>query len=328
MNTDSKKERLLWVDSIKAIAVIWIFFTHYLVYSDKSLPLLSEVLYGVTGKYAVAFFAVFVGFFASKIPKSGDNVLKRIFNRYLQFSVPLLIVTSISFVIYRLINECTLSGFAVLKEICKESFIFQSGELCPQAWCIIDFFIASVTIYITAKLKYRVFIWTALSVIFGFIGYVWVSVCLFGAILYEICERLPKKEKNKNEKIMFGIVKLFLFVFAVVIIRFPESIITYLLDGISAAIIVFVCLKTPRIQKILSFKPLSKTGAFSFELFLVHVVIYVLTDYVLKKTPIAQLSENAYFWLSLLVSLILILGISYLFSKLLKSKPMNSIYLK
>lgn len=97
---DMKESRIGWIESLKLLASLLVFTTHFLaefkgewlVYWGK-----GQILYGVSGKLAVSFFFLMAGFFAMKANK--DNTWKYITKRYVRFVVPIFLIEIIMFLL-------------------------------------------------------------------------------------------------------------------------------------------------------------------------------------------------------------------------------------
>lgn len=328
----TSKNRMLWIDSLKAIAVSWIFLTHFIQSSFLNWGINfswgtigSKILYGISGKYAVSFFCVFLGYLAAQ--SKNKSIVDRIVHRYLQFCIPLLLVSSLQYVIYYFQNSVSKRDVFLIPSI---SFLFESNMLCAQAWCISFFFSASVIIYLLNEKKHRILFMLFLSVLFLFYQRLWISICLFGAIIYHVSQlsffKNFIKQMSKN-KLLFSALKICLLVVAYLIIRFPENDTTYLLDGVSASIILLVCLYSPLIQKILSFPSLlHKTGFISFEIFLLHPMFYCLTNNLIFSRIKYDPNSRLTFLFAFVFAYLTVWLFAYLMSKLLKSKYIKKIY--
>lgn len=325
-------DRMYWIDSIKLLAISWIFFTHFCVSARDSLEITfdwgkygSWLLYGITGKYAVAFFCVILGYFASKSKAqfSSDRVL----NRYFQFCIPLLIVSSLQYLFFFIEHSVSLREIILIPRMC---FLFQSSKLCSPAWCMPFFFTASIIIYLLNSKKHRILIMSFLAVLFLATDLIWISICLFGALIHYAAQ-LPfvirALEKLNKHMILFSAIKILLLVFSYLIIRFPENNTTYILDGISASVVFIVCLNSEIIQKVLSLSSMfCKAGRYSFEIFLLHTFVYLATNQYLFSRISHSFHPTLVFWLAFVVAYIFTLICAYGLSKLINSKNVKRIY--
>ncbi len=317
-NDISGKGRLIWIDGIKFLLAFLVFFTHMSAMLSIDLGVFGQVFYGFTGKYAVAGFSVILGFFANKTAKSNSDLSIRILRRYVQFVFPLLIVTGMTSIIYALLNIERNSILIALNRILTESFLVGENSYCPQAWCIKDFFIASLIIYVLSGKRYRNVIWVLLFIILTLAGKVWIAVCLLGAILKEIHVSTNKKLPFEKYGVLFSLLKVSLIAFSFMIIRFPENLITYLFNGISAALLLWICLNSSVLKRILSVRILSAGGKISFEFFLVHIGVYNVTKFVMDLFLSDSVSHNILVWIIVLASFCISAGLAYMLSLLTK----------
>ena len=125
----SRKERISWVDGLRTWLAFCVFFIHMCSEYSLKWGILDQILYGFTGKYAVAFFAIMLGFFAHKPDNNASDLSSKIIRRYIQFSMPLFLVTSFTFVIYYLLNiEKTGVYDAIIQIIKERGVIGRSGQ--------------------------------------------------------------------------------------------------------------------------------------------------------------------------------------------------------
>lgn len=255
MENKETKNRILWIDGIRALAALWIFYTHYEADCGFNSEIVNAIFYGISGKFMVAVLCVLLGYFASKELTKSKTVAQKILNRYLQFAIPLLFITTLQVLINFLVNGIPIN-IDVIKQIGYESLLFRTGDLCSQAWCISDFFIATILIYITSNKKHSLVIYTAWFVLLCVLGKVWIAICFLGAFVRLFSVWFDKNRdkifKNKRRMIL-QIIKIVMLCVSLLIIRFPECNKTFLLGGISASMILIVCLNSVILQKILSF---------------------------------------------------------------------------
>ena len=317
-NTDNGKIRLFWVDGLKCLLAFLVFFTHMSVLLSIDLGKYEQIFYGISGKYAVAVFAVILGFFANNSTSSNSDLSVKILRRYFHFVFPLLMVTSATSIIYVLSRIEEINVWGALKHILKESFLLGENSYCPQAWCLTDFFIASLIIYVFSGKRYRNAIWVLIFLLLTLGGKIWIAVCLLGALLKEIHVFTDKELPFRKTGFLFSLLKISLIAFSFTIIRYPENSITYLFDGISATLMLWVCLNSSVLKRLLSANILSACGKISFEFFMVHIEAYYITIFVLDALFTNTIPYDIQILITVIVTLCISVVLAYSLSLLTK----------
>lgn len=326
INTVNGEDRLLWADGLRTWLALSVFFLHVCTEFSVKWGILDQILYGFTGKYAVAFFAIMLGFFAHRPGSTSSDLSVKILRRYIQFSLPLLFVTGTSAIIYVALKINGTDAFDAAIQVAKESFLFGTNVYCEQAWCIRDFFIASIIVYVLTNKQNRCMLFALLYTVLTLIGETWVAICLLGALIKEAYIFVENTKVIGRHKILFTVIKILSLLFSFLIIRFEESDLTYLYNGISAAIVFWVLLNSSILKKVFSIIILTACSKYSFELFLVHLTVcYILRPLIMYSLQ-NVIPHNVLVWISILVIFIVSAVLSVLLSLVTKkiSKSLDS----
>ena len=323
------KKREAWIDVLKGLALIWIFFVHYT--NEYMKPIIDKIYYGklsfimkgFSGKFAVALFAVILGYLAAKKAEKIVSVSNYILKRYLQFAIPLLVVSTVT-----AIGLYAVAGIGTFKEqlvtILKESLLFSGNSLCPPAWCLVNFLQASVIIVVTANKKYTTYIQLLCVLVFYLCSglFVWTACCIVGALLFRLQKYVLQNNEQKIVKLILNpIFKVILIALSILVIQRDEGPTTFLLDSFACCAVVFVILGSDSLKKILSIKPLAAFGRVSMEFFLIHVAAYTFVHWVMYKFIGESMSAIGFYLVSMLVAFAASVAVSLAFNWLLKTKP-------
>ncbi len=303
------KDRKNYFDGLKYISIFIIYFSHFIVFFHPEYvklwiePPFSFLIRGITGKYSVAILGVCLAYFAYGSKEINASVY--FLRRYFYFLASGLLINTIIAVLTKLLPydqlyNSGLSGLAGMSttsmvwEVLRESLLL-GRNIYPTFWCMSSFFGASVFAYLAGRAEVKTvgivvgILWFWLS------GQVWVAICLLGCIYKIIADNTELKRL-----LSYWPVRIIWSAFALLIIRRNESVFTYLLDGISAVMILGVVDNSPVLQKVLSAKFLSWGGKNVMGIFLVHVPVYVcLGTWLFRITSF--LSYSVSFCLSLIV---------------------------
>ena len=287
------KERTLWVDSCRFFAIFVIMCTHFLAaFFPGALSLWEEgaiswLLYGLTGKFSVAFFFVLLGYFASRSAKfSLPGFLRYSVKRYLHFAFFVFVCTAIYIAAcygctwlfhspgddaQRVISD----GFGYnLVCLLRDSLLFEdnyNGTL----WCLQQLFIASLVCralgYIPGQLGFNKRLGIALVLMAALLlinaDYcVWICAAVLGWVLRLVTER----EGNTPRSV---IILALIAALLLIKIRMAECVLQYAMQALAAALLIFAQFKLPKVQRILSHKPFPWLGGISMGLFVVHTPI-------------------------------------------------------
>lgn len=320
---EKTKTRMPWVDSLRAIAAVWIFIVHYIdaympalfVYWEKGQPFC-----GITGKLGVAVFSVLLGYFAVSGNYKNRPLSSYVVKRYLQFSIPLFIVC------IPMAALLWLTGSAEIGELFKaligESIFFVQDYpvLCPPAWCMGDFMLASVILAVLRGRKHSVPAIGAVCFLCLIFGYVWTAACLLGALVYYLNAALAAADEKLRRIVFSRPVKLILLVYFFILIRREESYLCYIIDALACAAMLLVFLNSPRLQRLLSFGPAAKLGGVSFEIFLLSDLVYIVIHAICERLLSGFMPTLPLFWLGMGLSAVAIVLCAFLLHRLLNTK--------
>ncbi len=283
------KERTLWVDSCRFFAIFVIMCTHFLAeFFPGALRLWEEglsswLLYGLTGKFSVAFFFVLLGYFASRSASfSPGKFLRYGVKRYIHFAffvfASTLIYIAACYGCTWLFHSPGESALRVISDglgyniiyLLRDSLLFEDNYNATL-WCLQQLFIASLLCRALGYLPKHmgaaaaVFVMAVLMIISP--AYcVWICAAVLGYIL-----RLVNELQLKVSR---GIIVVSLLIALLLIkIRLPEGALQYSMQAVAAGLLVFAQFNMPGVQKLLSFRPFPWLGGISMGLFVVHTPI-------------------------------------------------------
>ena len=282
-----KNHRLAWMDGMRGLAILWIVFVHFVTIftpnETADFPgLLGLVLFGISGKLAVAGCSVIMGYFASKPVSADKKIWKYSLRRYLSFVVHILLIEGAYLLLTRI---PALNGYALrcvpelrqplsqlLPVYLADAFLFKA-QLIPTFWCVASFVLGSILAFALAKLSGNLPLWLRSLICAGVIAALiwldctWLAIALMGWALRLLLEwEIPFRRHA-----LFG---LALLAFVPWMIRRGECPQTYLLDGAAAVLVLYVFAQWNWVQKLLSFRPLSGLGVITLELFMLHVPLF------------------------------------------------------
>ena len=290
-------KRAEWIDSCRFFAIFVIMVTHFLGKVSPAalelweIPPSSWLLYGLTGKFSVAFFFVLLGYFASKPATfSFSSISRYTVRRYLQFAF-YIFVTSIVFVcgsycvtwVFHSSDEYVMRVLSDglkynLIYLMRDAFLFEDNYNATL-WCMQQLFLASIICrligYIPKKVPAALRILSVLFLISVLMFYnadfcVWICAALLGyflRIILEICEA---------RHILQSRLQLFFSAFAALVfikLKMPESVVQYWLQSLAAFMLIYVQFNLPAVQRLLSKAPFPQLGGISIGLFVVHTPV-------------------------------------------------------
>ncbi len=293
------KERSQWVDSCRFFAIFVIMCTHFLAefYPDAlrhwEEGALSWLLYGLTGKFSVAFFFVLLGYFAAKpaVFSPGAFITYSI-RRYVQFAFYILLCGA-AFIIagYGLTWLFHMPGGTVqrlmadgakynLIYMLRDGLLFEANYN-DTLWCMQQLFLASLLCrmlgYLPRRLGLMRLIPAAAAMLLLMLldgeFCVWICAALLGYILRLCLEDMERKGSQPRSifLLLMGLLALLL-----IKIRMAESVLQYCMQSVSALLLIFVQFYLPPVQRLLSSKPFPWLGGISMGLFVVHTPINAL----------------------------------------------------
>ncbi len=302
--TQTDRDRLTYFDSIKAIAVIWVFITHYVSiicpqYFDlwDTRPY-SYILFGITGKLAVAALGNLMCMFAFR--SSEENAFRYIISRYLYFVMAgmLINILYIAFGIY--------SSPISIPELLRVSLLMED-DLFPTFWCMRPFFAASVLAYLNGRNKSGIILIITQILLLWAMGCDWTSICMMGCLILPL-------DNNPQIKSLFRsrIIRMIILVAIFVLQKRPENTLTYYIYGITSLLFLIIVINSLTMQRVFQApRLLGRIGKYTMSIFLIH-------SFVLKTFGKAALSLLGEGKIHLLIVLITSLAMIIVFAIILQ----------
>ncbi len=297
MESDNTEKRKEYLDTIKFCSIFIIIVTHFIemfrpeYFSFWSTMPAGLILYGVSGKLGVAVLGVLMCYFAMEAKE--DHPLRYFFKRYAYFLAAGLFVNAVYYVFQIASTPFNLRYFLAVS-------VSLGDGIFSTFWCMRSFLAASCIAYLNGKYHVSAKI-ILLEILLLFLGiWDWTAICLLGSLAWNLL---------RNERISAIMskwyVKVVLLFFVFIAIKRPEDQVTYYLDGLSAMIFLMVTECSRTMRAILN-KPkgMKYLGKYTMTLFLLHPSIFHLIG--------TSLFSTKYFYPSLLVSFIVVFGISTL----------------
>jgi peptidoglycan/LPS O-acetylase OafA/YrhL len=275
---------------------------------------------------AVAFFCVFLGYFAAGSAyrqSTAQYVIKR-YRRFFQY----LALANAAFVIINIImRQLGLPGtifgpqfslWELLTSYASDTAFF-TYRLVPTYWCMFDFFIGSIAAFIFAEvcrdkpLKISLLIFSLAGLMFFYAsGQVWVADCLLGGLLFLLVR--ADLAMGKHPLLLIALLACAPRFYR----DFSESYATYLFYGLSSAMFLYAVFNSVPLQRLLSWKWSAYLGSITFELYLVHPLIMQLVSAAFIRPFRGLLPEGQVFILALLMNAALCLAAALAFHRVVK----------
>lgn len=290
-------KRSEWIDSCRFFAIFVIMVTHFIAAVKPDVLLLWEsppsswLLYGLTGKFSVAFFFVLLGYFASKPEKfNPSSFASYALRRYLQFSFYIFLCTIFfiggSYIVTWLFHTPESAVLRVISDgfryniiyLLKDALLFEDNYNATL-WCMQQLFTASLICKCFAfipeiisryfRTAIALFVILLLMIIDASF-FVWVCAGIMGYILRLVLEQLNEMDFSHDKALA-----LICFVLALVLIKYKleEGILQYSLQSVAAFLLILAQFQMPSVQKLLSCSPLPWLGGISMGLFVAHTPI-------------------------------------------------------
>lgn len=188
------------------------------------------------------------------------------------------------------------------------------GEIFPTFWCMRAFLLASFIAYLNGRFgSYNVKILFVELVLLWFVGWFWTFICLLGCFV----PILLNKEIITD---LFGksIVQLISLMTIFLLIKRDECVSTYVIDGISAVILLIVTENSRWLSYILCHLKFSAMcGKYTMSIYLVHCLIFLTLGKWLFSIGYFESSSRNDFFLVMVVCMMIILLIAIVLQKLL-----------
>ncbi len=296
MNANDTIKRKDYLDAVKFLAIFVIALTHFIdMFDPRYFSLWEEMptsflLNGVSGKLGVAVLGVLMCYFATNSKE--ENPIRYFFRRYAYFFVAGLLI-NIAYLLTGL-SEVPFN----LQYLLAVSFSL-GDQIFPTFWCMRAFLAASCISYINGRFGAGVKTVLLELVILYFVAYDWTAVCLLGSLVALLL-------KNEKVKALFGkvYVKMIICILIFLMVKRPESRMTYYVDGIASMLFLTVGECSATLRKILGkCGPLSYLGKCTMPLFLLHPLVFSLVGTALFSTK--------YFYPGLWISFLLVFVICW-----------------
>jgi len=321
-----------WIDACRFFAIFVIMFTHFLAtFSPSTLTLWETMptrllLGGLTGKMAVAFFFVLLGYFAS-VPRAfdGRGFARYALRRYGQFAF-FVLVTTLCYVLgaYGVTWLFHLARSGVLRVISdgprynllytlRDAFLFEANYN-DTLWCMRQLFLASLLCRLLGYLPERAGAAGRLLPALGLIlcavlagsQWVWLGTAALGYVLRLALLYAKQHPRLTSPGVLFGI-----FLFAVVCIKLPldegeRATELYAAQSVGCFALLFVLFHLPRLRRLFEAHPFPWLGRISMGLFVVHTPVNAL----LESSVFALFTRRAPQALTLPVTFLLSFGLS------------------
>ena len=288
-----------WIDACRFFAIFVIMATHFLAtFRPEALALWERMpsrllLGGLTGKMAVAFFFVVLGYFASA-PRSFDarSFAAYALRRYGQFAFFVFAVTLCYIVgCYGVTWLFHLAEGEVLRAISdgprynliyllRDAFLFENNYN-DTLWCMRQLFIASLLCRLLGYLPERLntaarFLIAAAVILCAVLlgsRWVWLGTAALGYVLRLLLERAKDRPRLRSPAALW-----LLFLAAVALIKAPVSeetrpLLLYSLQSVGTFLLLFVLFHADFAQRLLAARPFPWLGRISMGLFVAHTPI-------------------------------------------------------
>lgn len=181
------------------------------------------------------------------------------------------------------------------------------SEIFPTFWCMRAFLLASSIAYLNGMFCYDniYFLFIELAVLW-FVGWYWTFICLLGCFVPILL----------NKDIITGlfgrpIVQLICLMTLFLLIKRDECISTYIIDGISAVILLIVIDNSRWLKFILCRLKFSAMGKYTMSIYLVHNLIYFTLGKWLFSIGSFESSYGNDFFFVMVVCMMTILPIAF-----------------
>lgn len=273
-----EKERYDYIDTLRLCSILFIVLSHfdgecfsYLTGISMMQTHLSKdgrlglLMYGWTGKYALALLCVISGFLtAMKYARRKEcDVGEFIITRYFRLMLPVMANCFLFGIVLKVIGEpVNVSAYL------KTSVIPGWSEANRNLWCIGSFLIGNILICLICYLQEygfrRMALYIGLLLLLVLLGDVWLAATVAGGFCFEIALRLKQSGLVGNWWLL-GIVPM-----VWILPRGEESTVMYYRDIAAAVLIMtaFYCL--PVLQRLFACKFLKPLKKCCYSLFIVH----------------------------------------------------------
>lgn len=260
--------------------------------------LLNLLLYGWTGKYALAILCVISGFIITfSVDDKTTTPPSFIVKRYFRLMIPCMLVTiilaAIAFISHQQIS---------IRSVIASCFWPGIDSINPHFWCIDEFLIGSLIISLIVPALYKhsvntkLLIMLIISCLLILVGQLWVGACIIGSACYYAYKM------NESKQIINNIIRVLMIAMIWWLKRdVYEDIsdITYIRNIIGAFLLILMISTTPILRNFLT-RISPRISKYSYSLFLCHYITFVPASYLLSKLS----SNSVNMWLCYVVVLV------------------------
>lgn len=282
MDKAATSARIAWIDVARCCACMWVYTTHFYaalgqghIFPIWNSAMVSTLRYGITGKLAVCFFCVLLGYFAARKADTDEPAAYYLCKRYAQLAVPTLIASACVLLCARLWH----TGYYVyvptvhtLKNLVKAALLLRS-DLLDTLWCMRDLFLGSLLGFAFTRLRLPCWLQLLLAIVLLYENVVWLGACVLGSVLYALLKRTQVGQWAIWKH--WG-VQLAICAAAVWVIRRPESITAYKLGSLASFAILFALFNNRRLNRQRPGKhdgALAALGASALWFYCLHVIV-------------------------------------------------------
>ncbi len=228
-------------------------------FGQRNLILFFE---GLTGKLATVVLGVVMCALARG--SSETNTIIYIIKRYLYFMMSGAIMN----VLFISLDYLRGRGSIDIYEFFRVTLLL-GDKYFVTFWCMRAFFTASVMAYINGKSNSSSLTILAQILLLWLIGLDWVAICMMG------CLAMSMLENGKVASFLrYRAVKIFACIAIFLMIKRPESTLTYYIDGIASTLFLSVVMTSSTLKRILEYPShLAKLGEYSMEIFMLHYFV-------------------------------------------------------
>lgn len=276
-----QSNRIGWIESLRAIALLMVVVTHFIARFCPELSVLwktySFALKGISGKHGVAIFCVLIGFFSSKSSRSSFPTY--LIRRYLQFAINILVVLFPFSIVLSICMNAQFAGLITNMMNAVLDALLYRCSMNPTLWCVRDLFFGSLICFVLGNYCKHENKWKELAFIlalalFMFFVDVWIAICILGAGL-RVTSEIVIKDRLK------WIICALCVIAIPLLYRHEESHKTYMLQGISCCLFMYVCMcinayTTMHPKGWLRLRLLPFIGNISFYMFLWHTPVNIV----------------------------------------------------
>jgi peptidoglycan/LPS O-acetylase OafA/YrhL len=318
-----KKNRIAYLDGLRAIAILTVIMFHYYYNFPKNVNVLygkdiGELIFIKYGKLGVMLFFSISGFVITQTLHSSASPKHFISKRFsrlfpamllcsmLTYTVSFILPTTYTSNAYSFLPSLTFIEPKVFNLIFRtEKFEWMDGAY----WSLfteVRFYTISALIYFISKHNfYRNFLYFALitGFIFPLVIFLKLNQLRIALSFFLIADQLPWfvfgigcycLHNNQNKKAMsYSLVSLFSMVFYAIAVYynpcFPFDSLATIVGMLGIFLLVYLVIKINIIRNVLSLPPLTQIGVASYSLYLLHQnigqkLIYII-DINVRKTP-------------------------------------------